>query len=202
MNQTIRILGIDPALRNTGLAIADYDLKTGELNVTNVEIAQTESGKDGKVVRKSSDDLSRARSIVKEINRAIFVYKPTLAMAEVPGGCQNARGAFSNGVCCGFLACLSLPLIEVSPMEVKLASVGVKNASKDQMIQWAVAKWPNAGWFTRKLKGQVVVTKDNEHVADACAAIAAGLLTAQFAQAISLMQSMRASSDSRFILAA
>lgn len=193
MNQTIRILGIDPALRNTGLAIADYDILTGELNVTKVEIAQTEGGKDGKVVRKSSDDLSRARTLVAEINRVIAVHRPSLAVAEVPGGCQNARGAFSNGVCCGFLACLSLPLIEVSPMEVKLASVGVKTASKDQMIQWAVAKWPNAGWFTRKLKGEIVMTKDNEHVADACAAIAAGLLTAQFAQAISVMQAMQGS---------
>jgi Holliday junction resolvasome RuvABC endonuclease subunit len=191
LTQIIRILGIDPSLRNTGLAVADYDIFTGKLNVFKVEIAQTANGNDGKVVRKSSDDLSRARAITTEIKRVIAIHSPNFAVAEVPGGTQSARGAFSNGVCCGLLACLSLPLIEVSPMEVKLASVGIKTASKNQMIQWAVAKWPNAGWFTRKLKGEIVMTNDNEHVADACAAIQAGLLTAQFAQAIAMMQAMQ-----------
>jgi Holliday junction resolvasome RuvABC endonuclease subunit len=192
MNQTIRILGIDPALRNTGFAVADYHIMTGKLVVSRVEIAQTEKSKDGKVVRKSSDDLARGRIIVNEMKRVVAIHSPSIAVAEVPGGCQSARGAFSNGVCCGVLASLNLPLIEVSPTEVKLASAGTKTASKDAIIQWAVAKWPDAGWLTRKFKGEVVLLNDNEHVADACAAIAAGILTAQFAQAVAMMQSMRA----------
>jgi Holliday junction resolvasome RuvABC endonuclease subunit len=192
MNQTIRIIGIDPALRNTGLAIADYDLVTGKLRITHVELAKTDKGKEGKVVRKSSDDLSRARIIVEEIRRVVLIHKPNIAVAEVPGGCQSARGAFSNGICCGVLASLTLPLIEVSPMEVKIASTGNKNASKDAIIQWAVASWPDAGWKTRKVKGEVSLLLENEHMADACAAVAAGLLTAQFSQAVAMMTAMRA----------
>lgn len=192
MSQTIRLLGIDPALCNTGLAIVDYHIATGELKVFRIEIAQTEKSADGKVVRKSSDDLSRGRIIVREIQRVIALYKPSLAVAEVPGGCQSARGAFSNGVCCGVLASITIPMIEVSPTEVKLAAVGDKNASKAKMIEWAVARWPDAGWMTKKRLGEVSLLAANEHMADACAAVAAGILTPQFAQAVVMMNAMRA----------
>lgn len=191
MSHIIRILGLDPALRNTGMSIGDYNTLTGDLQITRVELAQTEKSAV-KVVRRSSDDLARATLLVEGIKRICLVHKPTIAVAEVPTGCQSARGAFSNGVCCGVLASVPVPLVEVSPTEVKLASVGTKTASKDAIIQWAVAKWPNAGWHTRKLKGSVVLTSDNEHMADACAAIAAGILTPQFAQAVAMMTAMRA----------
>lgn len=187
----IRILGIDPALQNTGMALAEYDLETGDLQVTSLYLAQTRPGKDGKVVRKSSDDMARARSIIAEIKRVIAIHKPIFGVAEIPTGCQSSRGSFSNGVCCGVLAGVPLTLIEVSPTEVKLASAGTKTASKAQMIEWAVAKWPDAGWHTKKQKGVVSLVADNEHMADACAAIAAGILTPQFSQAVAMMAAMK-----------
>lgn len=190
MKETVRILGIDPSLRNTGLAIAEYNLTTGKLDVTYITIAKTEKSKDGKIVRKSSDDLARAKLLLNGIQKICAEYNPTFAVAEVPVGSQSARPAFSNGVCCGVLAGVPVPLIEVSPTEVKLASVGIKTASKDQMIQWAVAKWPGAQWHTRKFKGAVELLNDNEHMADACAAIEAGILTTQFSQAVAMMAAM------------
>jgi Holliday junction resolvasome RuvABC endonuclease subunit len=191
MNQQIRIIGLDPSMRNFGMAIADYSITTGKLSVTHLEIAQTEKNQD-KQVRRNSDDLARAQSIVQEIKRVIALYKPTLAMAEVPVGAQNARAAFSNGLCCGLLAAVPVPIIQVTPTEVKVSAVGSKTASKDAMIQWAVGQWPVAPWMTRKLKGEIVLMADNEHLADACGAINAGILTAQFAQAVAMMESMRA----------
>ena len=189
MTQTIRILGLDPSMRNFGMAIANYSIVTGLLDVTHLEIAQTEKNQD-KQVRRNSDDLSRAQSIVTEIKRVVALYKPTLAMAEIPVGAQNARAAFSNGLCCGLLAAVPLPIIQVTPTEVKMGAVGSKTASKDAMIQWAVARWPGAPWMTRKLKGEIVLLNDNEHLADACGAINAGTLTPQFSQAVSMMRSM------------
>ena len=173
------------------MAIADYSVTTGTLDIKHLEIAQTAKGTD-KTVRRSSDDLVRARSIVAEINRVIALYRPFIAVAEVPVGAQSARAAFSNGLCCGLLAAVPLPIIEVSPSEVKVAAVGSKTASKEAMIEWAVAKWPEATWMKRKLKGEIVLLNDNEHLADACAAVNAGILTVQFAQAIAMMQAMRA----------
>lgn len=188
----VKILGIDPALQNTGLSIGEYCLDSGDLQVTHLEIAQTRPAKDGKGVRKSSDDLTRARVIVAELKRFIALHKPHFAAAEVPGGCQSARGAFSNGICCGVLASLTIPIIEVSPKEVKLAAVGREHASKAEMIEWAVGRWPAAPWMTRKLKGEVKLLADNEHMADSCGAIAAGILTPQFAQAVAMLSAMKA----------
>ncbi len=188
---TIKILGIDPAFRNLGLSLATYDLLTADCFVQRVSLVQTEKSKDGKVVRKSSDDMSCANALTAGLAAFVREFQPNIAVAEIPTGTQNARGSFSNGVCCGVLSVLQLldlPLIEVSPSEVKMASVGSKTASKAEMIEWATSRWPDAGWIKRKFKGQMVLTADNEHMADACAAIAAGLRTAQFNQATSLMR--------------
>jgi Holliday junction resolvasome RuvABC endonuclease subunit len=111
--------------------------------------------------------------------------------AEVPTGAQYARAAFAFGLCCGVLAAVNAPLIQVNPKEVKMASVGKATATKGEMINWAVESWPEVEWRRRKLKGALVLVNDNEHPADACAAIAAGLQTAQFAQALSLMHAMQ-----------
>ena len=46
----IKIAGLDPSLRNTGLALGHYDLDTGEWGVERVAIVQTER-LAGKVVR-------------------------------------------------------------------------------------------------------------------------------------------------------
>ena len=172
------------------MAIADYSIETGKVSVVHLEIAQTEKSQD-KQVRRNSDDLARAQSIVTEIKRVIAIHKPTLAMAEIPVGAQSARAAFSNGLCCGLLAAVPLPIIQVTPTEVKVAACSSKTASKEAMIQWAVANWPKANWLTRKLKGEIVLMADNEHLADACGAVNAGILTPQFAQAVAMMQSMR-----------
>ncbi len=191
MSAIVKIVGIDPSLRNTGLALASYDLATGDWSVEKVAIVQTEK-QSGKTVRQSSDDYRCARELIGGINQFVKASGASFVCAEVPTGAQSARAAFSNGVCCAVLAAVAAPLIQVNPTEVKLASVGTKTASKEQIIAWATEQWPDAGWMRRKLKGAMVLTNDNEHPADACAAIAAGIETAQFAQAMALFASVKA----------
>ena len=55
-------------------------------------------------------------------------------------------------------------------------------ASKEEMMEWARKQAPDLQWNTRKLKGEQVLTNDNEHMADACAAVAACVQTTQFMQ--------------------
>ena len=49
-------------------------------------------------------------------------------------------------------------------------------------MEWARKQAPDLQWNTRKLKGEQVLTNDNEHMADACAAVAACVQTTQFMQ--------------------
>lgn len=195
MTHIVKIVGIDPALRNTGLALAHYDLLTDKWQIQEVSLVQTEK-QAGKTVRQSSDDYRCARETLEAIQKFAARTGASFACAEVPTGAQSARAAFSNGLCCGVLAGVHLPLIQVSPSEVKIASVGRKTASKDDIISWASRLWPAAGWRMRKFRGEEVMTNDNEHMADACAAIAAGVQTAQFAQAMAMMASVKKIAES------
>jgi Holliday junction resolvasome RuvABC endonuclease subunit len=186
MTRLIQLTGIDPALRNTGLAHGIYDVEAGTLHVSRVLLLQT-AGTKAKLVRKSSDDLASARVMHDGIRDFMRTAGASMAIAEVPSGTQSARGSMSNGICVGVLASLPL-LIEVSPTEVKVASCGHKGAAKEEIIEWAVAKWPEAGWITRKVKGEVKLLNDNEHLADACAALWAGIQTQQFRQMLATLR--------------
>ena len=63
-----------------------------------------------------------------------------------------------------------------------LAATGSKTASKDDMITWAVSQYSDANWLTTKRGGHDIVTKKNEHLADAVAAVHAGMKTDLFQQ--------------------
>jgi Holliday junction resolvasome RuvABC endonuclease subunit len=182
------VVGIDPAMSNLGLARAEVDIHTLEWTITNVHLVSTEGAKkaEAKVVRKSSDDLRRAKEL--RAGLADYIKGAGMAVGEVPTGTQSARGSLGNGMSIMLLAGLPCPLIEVSPTEVKVASVGHKHATKDEVIQWAVAKWPNAGWITKTVKGKVSLTAANEHMADACAAIAASFRTDEFHRSMAMLR--------------
>lgn len=184
----VKILGIDPSMRNTGLALAEVSIAHGVWVCRDLQLIQTKPNVGGKTVRKSSDDLATGQALHRGMMAFIEKHKPAFAVAEVPTGTQSARGAYSNGLCCGLLASLQVPLIEVSPTEVKMASAGHKHACKEEIIEWAIARAPNAPWLFRNLKGKRVPVASNEHLADALAAIAAGLETQQFRQAMALMK--------------
>lgn len=188
MSKKIRILGVDPALRNTGLAVAEVDIWTGDWNVVDLILLQTEKGKDGKTVRKSSDDLRRCKVLYDGLQEALKLWAVNMAISEVPTGAQSASASFSNGLSCMLLASIPVPLIQVNPTEVKMASVGHKYGAKEEIIEWATKRWPDLPWLRRRYKGADALLNDNEHLADACATIAAGLKTDQFKQATELMR--------------
>ena len=192
MSNLIKVVGIDPSLRNFGFAHAVIDIETFEINITHLELTQPPSIEKAlkKVVRKNSDDLRRARCLTADLRKATAEAK--LAIVEIPVGSQSARAMASYGICVGVLASCDIPIIEVTPSEVKLAAVGTKTASKVEMIEWAMALHPEANWKMRKSKGVMVPTNDNEHLADAIAAIYAGAVTEQFSMAASMMKAMAA----------
>lgn len=191
MSRILKVVGIDPSLRNFGFAHGVVDLDSGEIIVNKIALSQPDAIEKHlkKQTRKNSDDLRRARYLSADLMKN--TEGNTFAMVEVPVGSQSARSMASYGICVGVLAACKIPIIQVTPAEVKLMSVGHKQASKAEMIEWAMNEYPDAvGWKMRKSKGIMVPMNDNEHMADACAAIHAGVVTEQFAQAASLYNSM------------
>lgn len=179
----MRIAGLDPSLSNFGMVKGSLSFDQGFPVFDPEELLLQESKSDkanAKVVRKNSDDLNRARLLHNAMQE--FVKDVDLVIVEVPVGSQSARAMASYGVCIGLLASIKQPLIQVTPSEVKLAAVGSKTASKAEMIDWATDLHPQANWLKHKQKGQWILGNKNEHLADALAAIYAGLATETFKQ--------------------
>lgn len=186
----IRVVGFDPSLRNWGISKGIFipgivpRLHIEEVDVINPELPT------GKQVRQNSLDLESAKQLCAA---ALAAAKGAQAIfVEVPVGSQSARAMASYGICVGVLGALratGIPFFEVTPTEVKMASAGKKTATKLEMIQWAINRHPEANWPVYKQNGEMKVSEAKaEHMADATAAIYAGLACNSFQQMLPFMQ--------------
>jgi Holliday junction resolvasome RuvABC endonuclease subunit len=185
VSRKLRLVGMDPSLRNWGLACASYDMATGHLHVD--ELSSTHPAlPTGKQVRQNSSDLEAAYQLFKGAHDFATRWAAHAVFIEVPVGSQSARAMASYGVCvgvCGALKANGIPFFEVTATEVKLAGAGKKDASKAEMIAWGLRTHPEAKWPMHQ--GQVSAAKA-EHQADAVAAIHAGIKLTAFKQLLSL----------------
>lgn len=183
----ITVLGMDPSLNNWGYALGTYSTTTQLLDITHLETLRP-TPLQGKQVRQNSKDISVAEQHSAAVTRA--ARKAQAVFVEVPVGSQSARAMASYGICVGVLGAFQAagtPFFQVTPLEVKLASVGKKTATKDEMIQWAMDLAPNAPWPYYKKNGVEELSRAQaEHMADAIAAIYAGTQLPDFQQLIRL----------------
>ena len=180
----MKILCIDPSMSHTGIVVfhvSPENLKATALFSTTLNTEKTSS----KQVRASSDTIQRCRELYYPVQEIVKTHKPDLIFAETPIGSQNASGMKSYGISCFLLATLTPAPIEVMPMEVKKATVGTKTASKAEMIAWAFQHHPEVQWKLDKTGKPQVSTE--EHKADAVAILYAGMKTADFSRAISML---------------
>tara|TARA_B110000967_G_scaffold38238_1_gene37808 strand:- start:7786 stop:8361 length:576 start_codon:yes stop_codon:yes gene_type:complete len=186
------VVGFDPSLNNWGVARGIYCTESQGLEILELDVIKPVLP-TGKQVRQNSKDLQAALQLSKGASMhskgadAIFI--------EVPIGSQSARAMASYGICVGVLGSLrsnGVPFFEVTPTEVKLATVGSKTASKTEMIEWGTTHQPQAPWPTRKVKGvEQVITGKAEHMADAIGAIKAGTQLDLFNQLTTLLNNRK-----------
>lgn len=196
----ITMLGIDPSLTHTGWAVVQVD--TVALQIVNLVDMGTIVTAPSKVknVRKSSDDVARARAIATKLAAVIQQHGIKVGTCEVPSGGQSASAAKAFGIAIGILASLPIPLIEMSPREVKMATAGTAIADKEDMVRWAfdlttriggVDLWevgPKNDWEMKV--GNKYVLKHQEHQADAICGTHAALRSTQFQQLAAMMNSL------------
>lgn len=180
----IKVAGLDGSMRNFGIAKMLLDTDTYSLSVIDLILIETEKTKS-KQVRASSDTYNRARTIATATHEALD--ECSVCFAEIPFGGQSYDAVLGFGMVIGIYASLSTPLIEVAPAETKLATVGTRTASKEEMIDWAFTEYPTAPWMTTKRGGVLVPTKKNEHLADGCAIVHAGIKTPAFRQVAAIL---------------
>lgn len=185
----LRVVGFDPSLRNWGVACGTLDTDTMTLSMKTLRVIQPVLP-TGKQVRQNSSDLESAFQLCKAAVE--FAKQAQVIFAEVPVGSQSARAMASYGICVGVLGSLravGIPFFEVTPTEVKMATVGRKTATKQEMIQWATSQHPAASWPYYTEKGAKKISEAKaEHMADAIGAIQAGIHSNPFLQALPLLK--------------
>jgi len=184
----LKVVGFDPSLRHWGVASGAYDTLTNKIEVSHVDVLEATVEGD-KTVRKSSKDLSSATQLYTGAAKA--AKGANAIFVEVPHGSQSARAMAGYAICVGVLGALrasGIHFYELTQREVKLGSFGKTKATKQQMINWAMATFPSAPWPHRKQNGELFVVKSKaEHEADAAATIFSGVQLPAFQQSIQLI---------------
>ena len=177
----VPIVGIDPSLNNWGMVKGEMYVSPTTYEIQSIHI------KSNTVLQPKTTLQKHSLQSIKDYSRAFEIYSNTLGFidnapkvvfVEFPIGSQSARAMASYGICLGILGSLgnSLPIISVTPNEVKMSTVGSRKASKEEMIQWATSTHPELEMPSRTLRGSpTLITSKAEHIADAVGAIYAGI---------------------------
>lgn len=176
----VTVLGLDPSLSNLGCFKAKLAIENGKVvDLIPLKLALTKTKKNPcKTVRVNSSDVERCRLLHSGLNECL-TDDVDLVFVELPVGSQSARAMVSYGACISLIASISsVPVIQLLPIDLKLAACNKKTATKQEMIDWAVKHFPEENWI--KSQGSGNIHADNEHIADALASIVAGVKTDEF----------------------
>lgn len=206
--QYISIIGVDPSTSHFGMVYGWYEVNSQEFIPLHYTVLEPPDGlydefppKGKNSQRKSIVEFEQICALSQLIKDFFIHHRPQVVISEVPSG---AKGMFATGklhaamgMVCG---CFTFPssvqnwkIIGVTPQEVKSAATeGLDNyASKFQMMKWAFQNYPCVDWkhaqkeFEKigKIEAYLVNREAedfNEHMADALAAVKAGVNTRAF----------------------
>lgn len=166
-----KVVGLDPSLRNFGVAVAELD--SDGLKINAVDIIKT-----------ANHPIKSTKQNVSDINAASVLYNTLLPYIhdadaiciEVPHGSQSSRAMVSYGVCVALIGVLmrtNPQMVYVSANDVKALVRTDKDhkPTKKEVIQWVTDKHPEA---------PLPKTLIAEHCCDAIVAIHAAMQTKQF----------------------
>lgn len=140
----MRVLGIDPALRNLGWGVVEV------VGNTYTHIAS------GTISVPTAQTLAeRLAHIHREVSRLVETYEPHEAAVEEVFVNMNPASTLKLGMARGVAlmvpALYNLPVSEYTPNNIKKALVGSGHASKDQMNLMVKQFLPKAGDASGKL---------------------------------------------------
>ena len=123
-----RILGVDPSLRGTGLAVLDCEGSTYKLLHS-----------ETLTLKSKIDSVACLGIIHQAVSQLLDLWKPRHLSCEATIYVQNFQTAQIMGAARGAALCASaireVPVFEYAPLRVKQAVVGFGRASKEQMSQ-------------------------------------------------------------------
>lgn len=159
----IKLIGLDPSLRNFGVSIGFYDTVTKSLEITNGFVICSKP--NHKKLTQANQDVLTTKSIFTELSTHIV--DCDYWTAELPTGSQSSRAMASYGICIGIIGSLVVSnpnFISCTPYDVKKV-VGIKTTDKEQIINWVTHTYPNILTWLPKAKNK------QEHICDSIVAM-------------------------------
>lgn len=153
------ILGIDPGIAGTGLAVIALASTVEVIELASVRTLP--AGRKARL-RQADDDAGRLRVILTTIDDLIKRHRPMVIAYETPLGSKGARAAKSLAYVVGGVVTLGWSsgraVMSVTPAEAKVAAADVKTASKRDIFDA----------LTRRFDLDLPAAKcDREHALDA-----------------------------------
>lgn len=165
----MRILGIDPGFAKLGWCLAEYDGNAPSV----LHMGVLETTKDTRKVLACVDNVRRAQEIRDGLMSLTALYVDVFC-AEAMSFPRNASSAAKVAMAWGVIASVAqdihVPIVQVSPQQIKVATTGSLKASKVRVGQELCRMCPEIVSMLEPL-----AVNKREHPIDALGAIVAAL---------------------------
>lgn len=171
--EKLRILALDVAFTHTGVVILEYKKQNWTPVYTECIVTKPEAKR--RHTYETDDKVRRVRIISESLNRIINQWQPQLIAAELPiSGGKSAKAHTSMGMAIAVVTCaaslLNKPLRNYNWDDIKIKLTGKRSASKREIQEAVVRRWPDLGNKYRSERSCTGYTGNFEHIADAVGA--------------------------------
>lgn len=184
MSEPLRIMGIDPGLRNLGVSKLLLDPPVG-YDLVGLEFIETKKEDKKRGLRQKADDTRRLGAIVDRFDEIVRDWKPHVFSFEerptVRNASASAKVALAYGACLAIARLQKALVLEYGPMDLKVLVCDNKKASKQDVDDALSARFS-------VLANYEIAASKREHLADA---VAAALKAAQDPAVLVLADAVR-----------
>ena len=177
----MHLIGLDIAFTNTGM-VSVHIGDDNEPILNSCMVIETSKNETSERVSSTLDNLQRAQKIHAAIKEMFDEARPDLVVVESMSWPRNASSATKMAMSWGAIAPLlgEIPIIEVSPQDIKLVVAGSKSASKEQVQHGVLHLIPSSAWVRDVVETQIRKASLREHCYDALGAVLAAQRTEKY----------------------
>ena len=177
----MHVVGLDIAFCNTGVVSVHIGSDNSPL-LNSCYVIETEKLATGEKVSFTVDNVRRAQKIHSALAETFEETKPDLVVVESMSWPRNSASALKMAMAWGAIAPLlvGIPLIEVSPQDIKKLTTGSKSATKAGVMRGVLNLLPSSAWAREVVELHVRKAALREHCYDALGAVLAAQRTEKY----------------------
>lgn len=177
----MHVVGLDISFRSTGVVSVTIGDDNSAL-LSSCFVIETEKNSTSEKVSATVDNIRRAQKIYRELHEFLSEAKPDVIVVESQSWPRNSSSALKMALAWGAIAPLleGIPLIEVSPQDIKMLATGSRSASKQDVQKGVLNLVPSSAWVKQVVASQIRTEGLQEHCYDALGAVLAAQRTEKY----------------------